>query len=93
MSDIAPLHRFTAPASTYTAKGRLSAAEPAAEPGRAADRLELSDTARALSKLVKGLPEVREGLVAQVRAQIEAGTYETPEKIDAAVEALAQDLA
>ncbi|MEM6459853.1 MAG: flagellar biosynthesis anti-sigma factor FlgM [Planctomycetota bacterium] len=93
MSDIAPLHRLTPPATAYTAQGRLSSAEPAAGSGRAADRLELSDTAKTLSKLVKGLPEIREGLVAQVRAQIAAGTYETPEKIDATVDALARELA
>ncbi len=44
-----------------------------------------------LSKL-KLLPPIRQELVDSVRAQLDAGTYETVEKIDAAVEQLAADL-
>ncbi len=38
------------------------------------------------------MPDVRSDLVAQLRAEIEAGTYETPEKLDAAIEGLLADL-
>ena len=38
------------------------------------------------------LPEVQAEKIAQVRAQIEAGTYITPEKMDIAVERMFQDL-
>jgi len=38
------------------------------------------------------LPEVRRDLVERVRAEIEAGTYETPAKMDAAIERLLEDL-
>lgn len=36
----------------------------------------------------KSLPAVREELVARVKAEIDAGTYETPEKLDIAIERL-----
>jgi hypothetical protein len=34
-------------------------------------------------------PEVRQELVARVRQEIRAGTYDTPEKLEAAVDRLA----
>lgn len=34
------------------------------------------------------VPGVRMGLVRRVRGEIDAGTYETPEKLDAAVDAI-----
>jgi negative regulator of flagellin synthesis FlgM len=54
---------------------------------RGEDRVELSDAARLLAKL-QGLPEIRQELVDRVRAEIEAGTYETPELIDQTIEAM-----
>ncbi|MEO1237219.1 MAG: flagellar biosynthesis anti-sigma factor FlgM [Planctomycetota bacterium] len=91
MSDIAPLNNVS-PAS-YSAAGRIDRSGPAIAPAsRGQDQLELSDAARVLARLADR-PEVREDLVNRVRAQIEAGTYVTPEKIDAAVEGLDQDLA
>jgi len=39
------------------------------------------------------LPEVRAALVERVRAEIEAGVYETPEKLEAAVDEMLKDLA
>ena len=47
--------------------------------------------ARLLSKVAE-IPEVRAEKIATVRAQIEAGTYITPEKIDITVERLLQEL-
>jgi negative regulator of flagellin synthesis FlgM len=45
-----------------------------------------------LSKL-KASGDVRLDKVNDIRAQIEAGTYETPEKIDGAISKLLDDLA
>lgn len=81
--------------------GRPVAIDRAADratPGRSADRVadrpsdrvELSDRARYLAKLQQ-VPAVRQGLIDQVRAQIEAGTYDTPERFDAAVDGLIDD--
>ncbi len=55
------------------------------------DRVEISQIARLISE-VSSLPEVRAEKIAQVRVQIEAGTYITPEKMDIAVERLLEDM-
>ncbi len=89
MSDISPIHN--AQAASYQPNGRIERPAPAASPQRPGDQLELSETSRLLAKLA-GLPEVRQDLVNRVRAEIEAGTYETPGKLDEAIEALAEDL-
>ena len=49
-------------------------------------------TAQRLLEMVKQLPDVRRELVTGARRQIADGTYETPEKIDRAIESLAKDL-
>ena len=49
-------------------------------------------TASALAAKVHQVPEVRADLVARVKNEIEAGTYETPERLDAAVEKLLEDV-
>ena len=55
------------------------------------DRVELSRHARLLDRL-RSLPEVRSDLVEQVKQAIENGTYDTTEKLDAAIERLVEDL-
>ena len=62
-----------------------------ASPPRLQDSVEVSEAAHLLAKLSE-LPDVRRDVVDRVRTQIEAGTYESPEKLDAAVESLAEDL-
>ena len=54
------------------------------------DRVELSDFARYLDML-RQLPDVRQNLIDRVKSQIDAGTYETDDKIDAAIENIARD--
>jgi len=91
MSDIAPLNGPSA-ASSYLPSGRIERPAVASnDVARGSDQIELSDTAKILAKLAD-LPEVREDLVARVRAEIADGTYETSEKLDAAIEGLAEDL-
>lgn len=58
---------------------------------RGNDRVELSNTARIIDRLRNGDVQ-RPELIAQVRAEIKTGRYETPEKIDAAIEELFTDL-
>ena len=55
------------------------------------DELDISHEAELLSR-VKELPEIREAKVAEIRAQIEAGTYETEEKMDIALGRLLDEL-
>jgi len=67
---------------------RNGVARPGAEASRisrSADQVELSDRAVLLSRL-RELPDVRQGLIDQVRTAIERGEYNTPEKLDAAIE-------
>jgi hypothetical protein len=62
--------------------------EPAARPS---DRVELSDRARFLSKLAQPLP-IRYDLVDRVRQEIDAGVYDSADRLDQAVQALVEDL-
>lgn len=55
------------------------------------DTVEISQQAHLASKLA-AIPDVRADLVARVRGQIEAGTYETTEKLDAAIANLLDEL-
>ena len=57
---------------------------------RPTDKLELSGMSHLLSSLKSN--EVRVDKVADIRAQIEAGTYETDEKLDVAADRLLDDL-
>ena len=76
---------------------RPAANQPVARPAgteaagqaRAAYKLELSDMSRLLASLKN---DMRTEKVAEIKKQIDAGTYETPEKLDAAVDALLEDL-
>lgn len=55
------------------------------------DRVEISQLATWLGKYAD-LPQVRGDLVARVRAEVQAGTYETAQKWDQAIESLMEDL-
>ncbi|MCC6681363.1 MAG: flagellar biosynthesis anti-sigma factor FlgM [Phycisphaeraceae bacterium] len=87
MSDISPI---TQPGAATLGQVR-AAARPAtaveSATRRQRDQVELSVTAQMLSKIAD-LPDVRTDLVNQVRSQIAAGTYETPEKLNSAIDAL-----
>jgi negative regulator of flagellin synthesis FlgM len=59
---------------------------------RPSDLVELSDRARYLARLQE-IPAVRNDLITRIREQIEEGSYDTAERIEAAVRALADELA
>ena len=89
MTDIAPLGQLAAAAFDFTAKASKPApAAPA--PGRADDSVEVSSAATFLAKL-RDLPP-RQGLIDQVKAEIDADTYITDDKLDAAIRSLLEDL-
>ena len=72
---------------------RLSkpAAAERSEPIR--DELEISEAARAAEARQTGeSAPIRQERVNAIRAEIAAGTYETPEKLDAAVERLLNEI-
>ncbi|MHC4416468.1 MAG: flagellar biosynthesis anti-sigma factor FlgM [Planctomycetota bacterium] len=58
---------------------------------RLGDRVELSEHARLLDRL-RQMPDVRIELVEKVRRTIAEGTYETPEKLESAVQQLLAEL-
>lgn len=56
-----------------------------------ADRVEISPIARMMSE-ISALPDIRAERVAQVKAEIQAGTYITPEKLDIAIDRMLEDI-
>lgn len=60
-------------------------------PARSKDQVEFSNVARYLSDLKAG-PAERSELIAQIRQEIDAGNYDTPEKLDAAIDGVIEDL-
>lgn len=88
MSEISPVGQSNAvgvdlKSTPSSAKGQVAR--------RGADAIELSVQAQLLSRLAK-LPDVRQDLVDRVRVEIEADTYDTPDKIDALLNELEQDM-
>ena len=94
ISEMVNVGPIQAPGGTQPISGvRLDGVKPggAIPNSIPVDRVEISQIARLMSE-VSLIPEVRAEKIAQVRAQIEAGTYITPEKMDIAVGRLLQDL-
>lgn len=71
--------------------GPAKGAEKAQALGEPRDQVQISLEARLKSLLAK-VPEVRQDLVDRVRAELAAGTYETEEKLDTAIDRLLDDL-
>ncbi|WP_428387704.1 flagellar biosynthesis anti-sigma factor FlgM [Mucisphaera sp.] len=88
MSDIAPIQgsQIVVPVG---GKSRPQS-ESAEAVRRPSDQAEISPAAQILSKLADLPPRL--GLVADIREQIANGTYETEERLNGAVDALAEDL-
>jgi anti-sigma28 factor (negative regulator of flagellin synthesis) len=64
---------------------RLTNLPPAAPKTDATDRVEISDAARLISEL-SSMPKVREDRIDNVRKLIESGKFETPERLEGALE-------
>lgn len=93
VNDISPISgpSFERAREVGPDRPQLSAA-PARPGDRGRDRIELSDVARYLSQL-QAVPEIRRDLVDRVRAEIAAGNYDTPERVDEAMRRAAQEAA
>lgn len=91
MTDINGVHPPLAPRPIEPTNSVVPKA-PVAGPGGVADVVEISATAAALAAKVQEVPDIRADLVARVKAEIEAGTYETPERLEIAVERLLDEL-
>ena len=91
MTSINPIHSagVIQPARTT---GSASSAKPAPQTSsQPADTVEISLQAKVASQLAN-VPPIRADLVARVKAEIQAGTYETPEKLNAALDGLLKEL-
>ncbi|MEM8946943.1 MAG: flagellar biosynthesis anti-sigma factor FlgM [Planctomycetota bacterium] len=69
---------------------RASGSKPAQSASGPADQVDISAAGEAAAQAAEG--GVRADLVARVRSEIAAGTYETPEKLDAALDGLLNEL-
>ena len=56
------------------------------------DQVEISEAGAMMAKL-RELPDIRVELITRIRAEIRAGTYETPERLQGAIQRLLEDLA
>ena len=78
----------------YAQQTRRAPTASALRGSSSADHVQISEQARQMSLIdelktkLDGLPEIRQDLVNDARAEIQAGTYETPEKLDIAVDRL-----
>lgn len=92
MTNINGVHNAAVPAlSQVTPTVPTTAATPASQAPAVGDSVEISTVAR-LAAQVQELPAVRAEVVNRVKAEIAAGTYETPEKIDIAIDRLMEEL-
>lgn len=97
MTDIAPIGgglvgRALPVESTAEslAAARAGSAAPdarASRIARGADRVEVSRMASLLNQL-RDMPEMREDLIRRVRDQIASGAYDTPERIEGAIDGI-----
>jgi hypothetical protein len=93
MTDIAPVtHVSVGQAASVSSAVDRHVGGAATGPGtaREADRVEVSPVARYLS-LLREAPVIRADLVSEVRDLIESDAYETPERIEGAVDALMEE--
>ena len=91
MSNISPIGQPNPALLGRSGRANRGQESPAAS-HRGPDQVELSPRAQLLSKIAQ-LPEVRQDLVDRVRSEIDSGTYDTPEKVDALMDSLLEDLA
>ncbi|HUU82852.1 MAG TPA: flagellar biosynthesis anti-sigma factor FlgM [Phycisphaerae bacterium] len=91
MNDISNINGvFQQPPSSVA---RRVVAELPSETGRQAldDEVEISDVGALLSR-ARELPEVRLDRISRLKAEIDSGTFETPERLEGTVERLLAEL-
>jgi negative regulator of flagellin synthesis FlgM len=82
--------------STSAPVGRSQSAGPASEPAPVApesprDEVEISSVGKMLDDASR-TPGIREQRLARIKAAIEAGTYETPEKLELALNRMLEQI-
>jgi negative regulator of flagellin synthesis FlgM len=104
MNDIGPIgpshglgatgaaSRINEAAAAYRAGPNTETAASAPRWAEGRDRVELSEHARHLDA-IRQMPDVRMARIEAVKHAIAAGTYESPEKLQAAIDGLLRDIA
>ncbi|MCC6950269.1 MAG: flagellar biosynthesis anti-sigma factor FlgM [Phycisphaerales bacterium] len=90
MTELAPIDRTRAIHPAAAAYARAGKEEAAPTIRRGTDHVEVSELATYLAK-IRQLP-IRQELVDRVRDEISRGEYDTPDRVEAAVEELLKDL-
>lgn len=70
---------------------RIAKPSSPSQAGPIQDELDISDAGQ-LVELAKEVPEIRQDRVDQIRAQIAEGAYETPQKLDVALDRLLDEI-
>jgi negative regulator of flagellin synthesis FlgM len=83
------LHGPQSIASSHGVRPAQSTSRPDAP--QIADEVDISDAARSLEQLHQ-MPDIRQDRVDSVRLQIAEGTYETPARLNAAIERLLDEI-
>ena len=91
MSRIGPAHLHGPQAISSPHSSQSSKASARVDSAPIRDELEISDVAR-LTEQARSAPDIRQDRVDAIRAQIADGIYETPEKLDIAVEQLLDEI-
>ena len=84
-------HRVGEATAAYraSAQSEVTAATPRWAEGR--DRVELSEHARHL-EAIRAMPDVRAARIEAIKQAIASGTYESPEKLQSAIDGLLRDI-
>ena len=90
MHNIHPVNPPVAPGAVDPTKA-VTGNKPPPEPTRICDTVDISTIAK-LAVKAQELPDVRTELVAQVKAEIATGTYESTERIEGAIDRLMEEL-
>ncbi len=96
MSHISPINTNAASSvgrvrSEQVSRPDLVENDTRQRPARSKDQVQFSNVARYLSELKTG-PAERSDLIDRVRQEIDAGQYDTPEKLEAAIDGIKEDL-
>ena len=89
MADVFGIHPSSA-ADGISSADRLRPKAPATEALAVGDTVEISEAGKLAAK-IHDIPLVRMDIVERVKAQIAAGTYETPKRIETTVDRLVED--
>jgi negative regulator of flagellin synthesis FlgM len=84
-------HRVNEAAAAYRTSAQSEIAPSAPRWAEGRDRVELSDHARHLDA-VRALPDVRMAKIEAIKQAIASGTYESPEKLQSAIDGLLRDV-